>query len=201
MFKSIASFFKTKVNAAIENALTPEDVYRDASRQLIGEIDRLRHASITTKREIVTVESNIQKHLRLQKQKEKEIIAISRSGADVSKSHVVLALQHKNIVEGLTAKREEMIGVNVQIAESVVELSAKLEDVKLNLDIIRLNSETSKLGLSVAEDVVAAAAHVSVNVDTLVTKVDVLLGGGAGDMTKVTSFDVDEYLKTLKAQA
>lgn len=200
MLKSISAFFSNKISTAIEKATKPEDMYRDAARQLIGEIDRLRHAQISSTREIVNIEKLVDKHTALHKNKEAEIIALQRSGADVSKNHVILALQHRNIVTGLGQKKADLSEMNNQIDASVVELSTKLDDIKMNLDIIALNEETSKLGLSIPEDVIAAVGHVNVNVDTLITKVDVLMGGSQS-MASVTTGDIASYMEELKTRA
>lgn len=200
MLKSISAFFSNKVSTAIEKATKPEDMYRDAARQLIGEIDRLKHTQVSSTREIVKIEKLVEKHSGLHQNKEAEIIALQRSGSVVSNNHVILALQHRNIVSGLGQKKIDLTEMNNQIDLSVVELSAKLDDIKMNLDIIALNEETAKLGLTVPEDVIAAVGHVNVNVDTLITKVDVLMGGSQS-MASVTTGDIASYMEELKSRA
>lgn len=200
ILKSISSFFSNKVETAIEKATKPEDMYRDAARQLIGEIDRLKHTRVSSVREIVNIDKLVEKHSALHKSKEDEIVLLQRSGADVSKNHIILALQHRNIVTGLGQKKTGLSEMNNQIDASVVELSTKLDDIKMNLDIIALNEETAKLGLTIPEDVIAAVGHVNVNVDTLITKVDVLMGGSQS-MASVTSGDIASYMEELKNRA
>ncbi|AAX78788.1 e.6 [Escherichia phage RB43] len=94
-------------------------------------------------------------------------------------------------------KINELAEMNKQIDLSVVELDKKLADVKMNLEIIELNKQTESLGLTVPEDVIASVGHTSVNVDTIVTKIDVLLGGK--NAASVTSADVSAYIEALKA--
>lgn len=200
MLKSISAFFSGKVLSAIEKATKPEDVYRDAARQLISEIDRLKHTQVSSIREIDKIEKLVEKHSGLHKNKEAEIIALQRSGSVVSNNHVILALQHRNIVSGLGQKKIDLTEMNNQIDLSVVELSTKLDDIKMNLDIIALNEETAKLGLTVPEDVIAAVGHVNVNVDTLITRVDVLMGGSQS-MASVTTGDIASYMEELKSRA
>lgn len=88
--------------------------------------------------------------------------------------------------------------MNKEIDLSVVELDRKLADVKINLEIIELNKQTESLGLTVPEDVIAAVGHTSVSVDTIVTKIDVLLGGK--NAASVTSADVSAYIDSLNAK-
>lgn len=195
ILNKITAFFRNKVETAIEKNTSPEDMWRDAARQLIAEIDKLRHTKVAATREIATLLNKISEHKNLHESKENEIKALRKSGVDVSNSHYVLALQHRNIWQGLKVKVTELEEMIKQIDVSVVELADKLADVKINIEIIELNKQTENLGLTIPEDVIAAVGHTSVNVDTIVTKIDVLLGGK--NASAVTSADISAYKAAL----
>ncbi|UPW35673.1 hypothetical protein [Cronobacter phage Dev_CS701] len=198
MFKKIVAFVTGKVETAIEQNTSPEDAWRSAARILIKEIDRLQHTRVSAVQEIVKLKKKVTEHKNLHSGKESEIKKLLAAGQEVSNSHYVLALQHRNIWQGLQTKIEELEGMNKEIDLSVVELDRKLADVKINLEIIELNKQTESLGLTVPEDVIAAVGHTSVSVDTIVTKIDVLLGGK--NAASVTSADVSAYIDSLNAK-
>ncbi|UGV22797.1 MAG: hypothetical protein [Enterobacter phage ENC7] len=198
MFKKLVSFVTGKVETAIEQNTSPEEAWRSAARILIKEIDRLQHTRVSAVQEIVKLKKKVKEHKDLHSGKESEIKKLLAAGQEVSNSHYVLALQHRNIWQGLQTKIEELEGMNKEIDLSVVELDRKLADVKINLEIIELNKQTESLGLTVPEDVIAAVGHTSVSVDTIVTKIDVLLGGK--NAASVTSADVSAYIDSLNAK-
>lgn len=198
MFKKIVAFVTGKVETAIEQNTSPEDAYRNAARILIKEIDRLQHTRVSAVHEIAKLKKKVTEHKNLHSGKESEIKKLLAAGQEVSNSHYVLALQHRNIWQGLQTKIEELDGMNKEIDLSVVDLDRKLADVKINLEIIELNKQTESLGLTVPEDVIAAVGHTSVSVDTIVTKIDVLLGGK--NAASVTSADVSAYIDSLNAK-
>lgn len=198
MFKKLVSFVTGKVETAIEQNTSPEEAWRSAARILIKEIDRLQHTRVSAVQEIVKLKKKVKEHKDLHTGKESEIKKLLAAGQEVSNSHYVLALQHRNIWQGLQTKIEELEGMNKEIDLSVVELDRKLADVKINLEIIELNKQTESLGLTVPEDVIAAVGHTSVSVDTIVTKIDVLLGGK--NAASVTSADVSAYIDALNAK-
>lgn len=198
MFKKIVAFVTGKVETAIEQNTSPEEAWRSAARILIKEIDRLQHTRVSAVQEIVKLKKKVKEHKDLYSGKESEIKKLLAAGQEVSNSHYVLALQHRNIWQGLQTKIEELEGMNKEIDLSVVELDRKLADVKINLEIIELNKQTESLGLTVPEDVIAAVGHTSVSVDTIVTKIDVLLGGK--NAASVTSADVSAYIDSLNAK-
>ncbi len=198
MFKKIVAFVTGKVETAIEQNTSPEEAWRSAARILIKEIDRLQHTRVSAVQEIVKLKKKVKEHKDLHTGKESEIKKLLAAGQEVSNSHYVLALQHRNIWQGLQTKIEELEGMNKEIDLSVVELDRKLADVKINLEIIELNKQTESLGLTVPEDVIAAVGHTSVSVDTIVTKIDVLLGGK--NAASVTSADVSDYIAALNAK-
>ncbi|WFD55645.1 hypothetical protein phi5_165 [Enterobacter phage phi5] len=198
MFKKIIAFVTGKVETAIEQNTSPEEAWRSAARILIKEIDRLQHTRVSAVQEIVKLKKKVKEHKDLHTGKESEIKKLLAAGQEVSNSHYVLALQHRNIWQGLQTKIEELEGMNKEIDLSVVELDRKLADVKINLEIIELNKQTESLGLTVPEDVIAAVGHTSVSVDTIVTKIDVLLGGK--NAASVTSADVSAYIDSLNAK-
>lgn len=198
MFKKIVAFVTGKVETAIEQNTSPEEAWRSAARILIKEIDRLQHTRVSAVQEIVKLKKKVKEHKDLHSGKESEIKTLLAAGQEVSNSHYVLALQHRNIWQGLQTKIEELEGMNKEIDLSVVELDRKLADVKINLEIIELNKQTESLGLTVPEDVIAAVGHTSVSVDTIVTKIDVLLGGK--NAASVTSADVSAYIDSLNAK-
>lgn len=197
MIKKLFSFLNNKVETVIEKNTSPEDAWRSAARILIKEIDRLQHTRITANHEIVKLSKKVVEHKALHESKEAEIKKLLAASQEVSNSHYILALQHRNIWQGLKEKINELAEMNKQIDLSVVELDKKLADVKMNLEIIELNKQTESLGLTVPEDVIASVGHTSVNVDTIVTKIDVLLGGK--NAASVTSADVSAYIEALKA--
>lgn len=197
MIKKLFSFLNNKVETVIEKNTSPEDAWRSAARILIKEIDRLQHTRITANHEIVKLSKKVVEHKALHESKEAEIKKLLAASQEVSNSHYILALQHRNIWQGLKEKINELFEMNKQIDLSVVELDKKLADVKMNLEIIELNKQTESLGLTVPEDVIASVGHTSVNVDTIVTKIDVLLGGK--NAASVTSADVSAYIEALKA--
>lgn len=198
MFKKIVAFVTGKVETAIEQNTSPEDAWRSAARILIKEIDRLQHTRVSAVQEIAKLKKKVTEHKNLHSGKESEIKKLLAAGQEVSNSHYVLALQHRNIWQGLQTKIEDLEGMNKEIDLSVVELDRKLADVKINLEIIELNKQTESLGLTVPEDVIAAVGHTSVSVDTIVTKIDVLLGGK--NAASVTSADVSAYIDSLNAK-
>lgn len=197
MFKKLMSFINNKAETAIEKNTSPEDAWRSAGRILIKEIDRLRHTRITAAHEIRKLEKKVAEHKEHHEKKEAEIKKLLAANQEVSNSHYILALQHRNIWQGLQDKIEDLRSMNVQIDLSVVELDKKMAEVKINLDIIELNKETENMGLTIPEDVIASVGHTTVNVDTIVTKIDVLLGGK--NAASVTSADVSAYIDALKA--
>ncbi|WJZ28019.1 hypothetical protein NCTGTJJY_CDS0140 [Serratia phage 92A1] len=200
IIKTIKSFFKGKVATAIASSISAEDKYNQAALTLIHEIDRLSHSQVASVNQISKLRTTAQTHAEAQSKKEREIKHIAKTSGEISKTHAKIAMQHKILAEAATKKALSLEEKNNEIDIQVVNLGSALDEIKAQLEYIRLAKESNSLGLELPSDVIESVGHVKVDVDTLIREVDTFLGSKAGTMT-TTDLDLEMYMADLAKQA
>lgn len=195
-FKNIANFFTTKTNTAVKRALSAEDQYTKAATIIIDKIDSLRKADVNSTAEVAKLKKSIKEHRGHAATVEESIRISLANGQTVPQAKYVLALQRNKIADALEAKIESLEGMKVNIAVKVVELDDKLEEIKANLEVIRLTEETDKLGIQMPEDVNRIADIAMIDVDTIMTEVETFIGNTSN--VSVNPDDLSVYMAKFK---
>lgn len=198
--KTLKSFFQGKVATAVAKSISAEDKYNQAALTIIHEIDRLKHSQVASVNTVSKLRTQAQTHTEAQAKKEREILHIAQTTGEMSKIHAKIALQHKILAEALTKKAEALTAKNLEIDVQVVGLADQLDEIKAQLEYIRVAKESNSLGLELPEDVIESVGHVKVDVDTLIREVDVFMGSKAGTMD-TTGIDLEMYMAELSAKA
>lgn len=193
--KTLKSFFRGKVATAIASSITAEDKYNQAALTLIHEIDRLQHSQVASKNTISKLKDQANIHSAAQLTKERELKLNAELNGTVSKVQAKIAMQHKILATAATTKVKSLTDKNNEIDKQIVILADSLDEVKAQLEYIRLAKESNSLGLEVPSDVIESVGHVKVDVDTLIREVDVFLGSSATMST--SNLDLDAYIADL----
>ncbi|QPI13987.1 hypothetical protein MYO4S_00236 [Serratia phage 4S] len=199
LIQALKSFFKGKVATAVAKSVNAEDKYNQAALTVIHEIDRLKHSQVASVNTISKLQAQAETHRQAQAKKEREILHIASTTGEMSKIHAKIALQHKLLAEAVTKKAETLTAKNLEIDVQVVALADKLDEIKAQLEYIRVAKESNSLGLELPEDVIESVGHVQVDIDTLVREVDVFMGSKAGTMD-TSGMDLEMYMAELSSK-
>lgn len=197
--KKVTDFFKTKTEVAMVKNISVEEQYTAAALKIIQEIEKLRKRDVTAR-------SDIKKFLALagekqiaKENKDAEILRIRKNNpvADVS-THVKLALLYKHSSEQYAKNAKELEDMLKSIAITVVALSDKRDDFSVRLELLRETEKAKAMGLSSVDEVIESAAFLDIDVETILSKVEVVHGPQNNQI--IDNSKMEEYLTELEAK-
>lgn len=200
--KMIVEFLRTKFGAFAAKNTSATDKLNAAARRIIDNIDMLRHRDVSAANEISKIRAKGEASAAEYQKREKEILLLRRQGKPVQEVMVKIALQHRQISEAMTQRADALVEMTKQIKATVVEMDDKLQEIKMQLEFARLNEESKAMGIGSVEDVIESAGHANVDVDTILTEIDVFIGDearGVASSTDITLYmaELDEKVRAL----
>lgn len=201
MLKKLVAFIRAKFATFAARNTTVEDQYTEAADRLIDEIHKLKTRSVTSRKEKVRLLELSREKTARQEAKEKEIKYLMKTNPtqDLT-THVKLAILYRNTAAALKKKADEIDGIQESIAEAVIKLDDERQSLAVKLEFIREARSVDAMGIESVEDVVLSAGLTSVDVETILRRVDTFNSDQIPAEIQATSADVAEYLESLKAQ-
>lgn len=201
MLKKLVAFIRAKFGTFAARNTSVEDQYTEAGNRLIDEIHKLKTRSVTSRKEKVRLLELSREKTARQEAKEKEIKYLMKTNPtqDLT-THVKLAILYRNTAAALKKKADEIDGIQESIAEAVIKLDDERQSLAVKLEFIREARSVDAMGIESVEDVVLSAGLTSVDVETILRRVDTFNSDQIPAEIQATSADVAEYLESLKAQ-
>lgn len=120
--------------------------------------------------------------------------AISR-GVTPNKATVLVILHRRRIAEALLAKAQEIEGSKDKINDAIIAMGDKLDGIKANLELIRVQKETSDLGLTLPEDIDYSVGLTNIDIDAITREIEIT--DPTASAASPSSLEVDNYLASL----
>lgn len=199
---SLKTLLKRIFTVAESNVLHGLDKLNDSEK-------RLKHTAITLSDKIRELETARLKNTKIANQMKKECAnnvaeadrredelkaAIAR-GATPNRAHVLIILHRRRIAEALEAKIKEVLSGEDKLNSGIIQLGDKLDDVKANLELVRVQKETNGLGLSLPDDIDYNIGLTTVDIDAMMREVEINDPGATA--AAPSSIEVDNYLASL----
>ncbi|ASZ78937.1 hypothetical protein 2050H1_171 [Serratia phage 2050H1] len=196
LIKRIFRIAEANVNAIAVEAVDTEKNYKLAAQKIHEKIHELEVGRVETSRANANMRYQAKKFRSEAEVIDGEIRYQLKKGEAVNKTRATLAVRkHRmaDILEANADKGEEHI---VTIAESVVALGDRLNNIADELELIEANKRMKELGIDSVEEIQYKADLVNVEVDTLIREASVF--DNHTTETGVNDSDVEQYLAKLR---
>lgn len=195
LMKRIFTVFEANAVAGLDKLTDTEKRLNLAARKLSDEIRRLEEARVTNVMQAVKMRKTAEENLA-EAYKRENILkdAISR-GVTPSRAEALIILHRRRIGEALQVKVTDIESSNKELNNAIIQLGDKLDDVKSNLELVRIQKETNDLGLSLPEDVVYSASMANIDVDAILREAEI--SDPKYSVNSPSSIEADNYLASL----
>lgn len=194
--KSLFRLFSAKTNTLVVSNISALDNYNLIARRLIDGIERLDKSKNANTVAISDYESRITTLRGEADEREVQVKALLGKGVEVDKTLVVLILRKRQLADGFQSKADQLKSSNDKIRQKIVQYGDKLENLKHQLELARLEEDFKKEGIALPKDVEFDAGEMDASIDRLTREVDMFTDSAAA--SSVTTIDVDAYLESLK---
>lgn len=198
IFKRIFGIMNAKATTLAVNQIKAVDNYNQASVILMDEIERLDREKNEGKKLLVEFQNKIKDLDKDADSREATVRKLLESGNDVDKTVLQIILRKRQLAAGLHDKVKAIGEGNKKRAQSIVLLNDRLETLKHQLELERLNARFAEEGVDLPEVVDYNVEDVTISVNRLMQEVDVFTTSTSE--TPVTAIDVDAYLESLKGE-
>lgn len=198
IFKRIFGIMNAKATTLAVNQIKAVDNYNQASVILMDEIERLDREKNEGKKLLVEFQNKIKDLDKDADSREATVRKLLEAGNDVDKTVLQIILRKRQLAAGLHDKVKAIEEGNKKRAQSIVLLNDRLETLKHQLELERLNARFAEEGVDLPEVVDYNVEDVTISVNRLMQEVDVFTTSTSE--TPVTAIDVDAYLESLKGE-
>lgn len=198
IFKRIFGIMNAKATTLAVNQIKAVDNYNQASVILMDEIERLDREKNEGKKLLVEFQNKINDLDKDADSREAAVRKLLAAGNDVDKTVLQIILRKRQLAAGLHDKVKAIEEGNKKRAQSIVLLNDRLETLKHQLELERLNARFAEEGVDLPEVVDYNVEDVTISVNRLMQEVDVFTTSTSE--TPVTAIDVDAYLQSLKGE-
>lgn len=199
MLKRIFRVGEANVNSLVQKMTDYEKDLGLAATRVCDEIHRLEKGRIENRRRISELEVHAKTLNGDCDKLENQLKAMVAKGRDVPKSQAALALNKRKLAQALNAQCTQVTEANNKIDEALITLGDRLEEIKASIELARLQKDSEKYGVALAEDVDFTASMVGVDVDAILREASVF-GRADGVTNASTSFEIEEYINSLSAK-
>lgn len=195
LMKRIFTVFEANAVAGLDKLTDTEKRLNLAARKLSDEIRRLEEARVANVMQAVKMRKTAEENLA-EAYKRENILkdAISR-GVTPSRAEALIILHRRRIGEALQVKVTDIESSNKELNNAIIQLGDKLDDVKSNLELVRIQKEINDLGLSLPEDVVYSASMANIDVDAILREAEI--SDPKYSVNSPSSIEADNYLASL----
>lgn len=195
LLKRIFSTAEANIVSGLEKLNSTEKRLNLAATKLCEEIRRLETARVTNKHEAAKLTKTAASNSDDADKRETALKGLIERGGTPDRALVQIILHRRRIAEALKLKAAEIQKSEVAINEAIIQLGDRLDTVKANLELIKVQRETNDLGLNLPEDIELSAGITNVDVDALVREIEV--HDSTAMVNSPTSIEIDNYLANL----
>ncbi|AYP28422.1 hypothetical protein HWB92_gp164 [Serratia phage vB_SmaA_3M] len=196
LIKRIFRIAEANVNAIAVEAVDTEKNYKLAAQKIHEKIHELEVGRVETSRANANMRYQAKKFRSEAEVIDGEIRYQLKKGEAVNKTRATLAVRKHRMADVLEANAEKGEEHIVTIAESVVALGNRLNNIADELELIEANKRMKELGIDSVEEIQYKADLVNVEVDTLIREASVF--DNHTSETGVNDSDVEQYLAKLR---
>lgn len=196
LIKRIFRIAEANVNAIAVEAVDTEKNYKLAAQKIHEKIHELEIGRVETSRANANMRYQAKKFRSEAEIIDGEIRYQLKKGEAVNKTRATLAVRKHRMADVLEANAEKGEEHIVTIAESVVALGDRLNNIADELELIEANKRMKELGIDSVEEIQYKADLVNVEVDTLIREASVF--DNHTSETGVNDSDVEQYLAKLR---
>ncbi|WPJ72136.1 hypothetical protein DEEACLCL_00119 [Salmonella phage CRW-SP2] len=195
LFKRIFSTAEANIVSGLEKLNSTEKRLNLAASKLCDEIRRLETARVTNKHEVAKLNKTAEQNSNDANQREAILKGLIERGGTPDRAYVQIILHRRRITDALKSKAAEISKSEESINNAIIQLGDRLDTVRANLELIKVQRETNDLGLNLPEDIELSAGITNVDVDALVREIEV--HDSAATVNSPTSIEIDNYLANL----
>lgn len=199
LLKRLFRVFEAKATTLAVNSIKPLENYNLAAVAVMDQIERLSRQKNANMLVIKECKEESKRHKEEADHREIQVKALMGKGEQIERAVVVLILRKRQLADGLAHKADKLEESNDRINEAIVNYGNKLDSLKAQLELLRLEESFKKEGIAMPQDIDFDVEEVNISVDRLMQEVDVFTG--AGVQSNVTALDVESYLASLQQKA
>lgn len=166
-----------------------------AARKLSDEIRRLEEARVTNVRNAIRLERTAAENNAEADKREATLKAAIARGVNPSRPEALVILHRRRIAEALLTKVKEIRAGEEKLNSAIIQLGDRLDTVKGNLELIKIQKETHDLGLTLPEDIDYSAGMTNIDIDAMMREVEIT--DPSYSATSPSSVEADNYLASL----
>ncbi|ASZ77587.1 hypothetical protein [Salmonella phage SP1] len=189
------STVEANLTAGLDKLTDTEKRLNLAARKLSDEIRRLEEARVTNVHHGVKMKKTADENLAEAVKRETILKDAIARGVTPTRAEALIILHRRRIGEALLDKVKEIESGSVKLNSAIVELGDKLDAVKSNLELVRIQKESNDLGLTLPEDIDYAAGMINVDVDAILREAEIADSNYSTNSPSAT--EADNYLASL----
>lgn len=195
LLKRIFSVAEANVVSGLEKLNSTEKRLNLAASKLCDEIRRLETARVTNKHEATKLLKTSDQNYIDANNREQTLKGLIERGGTPDRAHVQIILHRRRIGDALKSKAMEISASEESINAAIIQLGDRLDTVRANLELVKVQRETNDLGLNLPEDIELSTGITNVDVDALVREIEV--HDSSATVNSPTSVEIDNYLASL----
>ncbi|EHT1484498.1 PspA/IM30 family protein [Salmonella enterica] len=198
LLKRIFTTVEANVTAGLDKLTDTEKRLNLAARKLSDEIRRLEEARVANVRNGVKLKKTAEENLGEAAKREQILKDAIARGSKPARSEALIVLHRRRIGEALLAQVKDIEASSGKLNEAIIQLGDKLDEVKSNLELVRVQKETSNMGLVLPEDIDYAAGMTTIDIDAILRETEI--ADSSYSANSPSSIEADNYLASLAAK-
>lgn len=195
LLKRIFTTVEANVTSGLDKLTDTEKRLNLAARKLSDEIRRLDEARITNVRNGVKLKKTAEENLGEAAKREQVLKEAIARGVTPNRADALIVLHRRRIGEALLAQVKDIEASSGKLNDAIIQLGDKLDEVKSNLELVRVQKETKDMGLVLPEDIDYAAGMTNIDVDAILRETEI--SDPSYSTNSPSSVEADNYLASL----
>lgn len=195
MIKRIFTTVEANVLHGLDKLNDTEKRLNHAAIKISDEIRRLEEVRLANNRHAAKMVKTSADNIAEADRREEALKAAIARGVEPSRPEALVILHRRRIAQALQVKVEEIKVGEQKLNEAIVQLGDRLDEIKANLELVRIQKETQDLGLTLPEDIDFAAGMTNIDVDAMLREVEIADPGHSSNSPSAT--EADNYLASL----
>lgn len=195
LLKRIFTTVEANVTAGLDKMTDTEKRLNLAARKLSDEIRRLEEARVSNVRQAIKMRKTAEENLGEAVNREQILKDAIARGGKPTRSEALIILHRRRIGEALLVKVTDIENSNKELNKAIIQLGDKFDEIKSSLELVRIQKETTELGLSLPEDVDYAAGMVNIDVDAILREAEI--SDPKYSVNSPSTIEADNYLASL----
>lgn len=193
--KRIFTTVEANVTTGLDKLTGTEKRLNLAARKLSDEIRRLEEARVANVRNGVKLKKTAEQNLGEAAKREEVLKDSIARGVTPTRADALIVLHRRRIGEALLAQVKDIEASSDKLNGAIIQLGDKLDEVKSNLELVRVQKETNDLGLVLPEDIDYAAGMTTIDIDAILRETEI--ADSSYSANSPSSIEADNYLASL----